>query len=63
MNRSTHSDALSEADQSMEPRSKPRGDAAPQEHSPNAQAPPRDPVGPYVSDEGAVETFVVGAGI
>jgi hypothetical protein len=47
----------------MEPRSKPRGDAAPQEHSPNEQAPPRNPAGLFVSDECAVETFVGGAGI
>jgi hypothetical protein len=47
----------------MEPRSKPRGDAAPQEHSPNEQAPPRNPAGPFVPDEGAIETFVGGAGI
>jgi hypothetical protein len=29
----------------------------------NEQAPPRGPVGPYAPDEGAVETFVGGAGI
>jgi hypothetical protein len=63
MNLSTHSDALSEADQCMEPRSKPRGDAAPQEHSPDEQSPPRNPAGPFVPDEGAVDTFVGGAGI
>jgi hypothetical protein len=63
MNQSTPADALSEADQGMEPRSKPRGDAAPQEHSPNEPDPPRNPAGPLVPDEGAVETFVGGAGI
>jgi hypothetical protein len=63
MNQSTPADALSETDPSRELCGKPRGDAVPQEHSPNEQSPPRNPVGPYVPDEGATETFVGGAGI
>jgi hypothetical protein len=44
-------------------RGNPNVDAAPQELCPSEQTPPRNPVGPFDPDEGALETLVDGSGI
>ena len=63
MNPSTRSEVLSETDQGKEHCGNPIVDTVQQELCSNEQTPPWDPLGPYVPDEGAFETFVGGAGI
>jgi hypothetical protein len=63
MNPSARPEVPRETDQVREHRGDPRVDAVPQEFSPNEQAAPRNPFEPHVSNEGAFENFVGGAGI
>jgi hypothetical protein len=63
MNPSRRSIVLSEADQDKEDRGNPRVPTILHELCSSEQTPPRDRVAPDVPDEGALETFVYGAGI
>jgi hypothetical protein len=63
MNPSARPDGFRETDQVKEHCGNPSVDNMLQELCSNEQPPPRNPVGPYVPDERALETFVGGAGI
>jgi hypothetical protein len=63
MNASERPEVLRETDHVREHRATPGVQTVPQEHRPNRQTPPRNPVGPHVPGEAAFETFVGGAGI
>ena len=63
VNTSAHPHVLRETDQDKEHRGIPRVDTLPEELCSTGQAPPWNPVGPHIPDEGATETFVGGAGI
>jgi hypothetical protein len=63
MNASERPAVPRETDHVKEHRTTPSAHTAPQEHRSDRQAPPQNPIGPHVLDEGASETFVGGAGI
>jgi hypothetical protein len=56
-------EVMREMDRVEEHGGNPGVDNVPQDLCPNEQTSPRNPVEPYVPDEGAFETFVDGAGI
>jgi len=63
MNAAEHSEGLRETDHDQEHRAAPSAHTGPPDHLSDRPTPPRNPVGPHVPDEGALETFVGGAGI
>jgi hypothetical protein len=63
MNASERCEVLRVTDHVQEHRGNPSAHTTLHELCSSEQAPPRGPVGPYAPDEGAVETFVGGAGI
>jgi hypothetical protein len=63
MNASERSDLLWAIDHITERCGKPSVDSTLQQPCSNEQAPPRNPLEPWASDEGACETFVGGTGI
>jgi hypothetical protein len=63
MNASKRSEGRQETDHVREHRTNLGVDTVLEEDRPNSQTPPWNPVGSYVPDEGAVETFVDGTGI
>jgi hypothetical protein len=63
MNPPERPEVLRETAHVQEHRADPSVHTVLQEHRSNRQTPPRNPVGPCVPDEGAIETFVGGAGI
>jgi hypothetical protein len=63
MKESPRPEVLRETDHVQERRGNPGVDSMLQELCSHEQTPPRNPLGPYVPDEGAFESFVGGAGI
>jgi hypothetical protein len=63
MNTSERPEVLRETDHVQERGDNPGDDSVLKEPRSNGQTPPRNPAGPHVPDEGALETFVGGAGI
>jgi hypothetical protein len=63
MNTPQRSEALRETDHAQEHRPNPGVHTLLPDKGSETQPPPRNPVEPYVPDEGAFETFVGGAGI
>jgi hypothetical protein len=63
MNASERYEELRESAHIKGHRRNPNVDGAPQELCLSEQTLPRNPVGPFVPDEGAFETFVDGSGI
>jgi hypothetical protein len=63
MNASARSEVPMETDHAREPHGSPSAAAVLQQPRPDAQAPPRGPVGPHAPDDGGAQTFVGGAGI
>jgi hypothetical protein len=63
MNEAARPEVLRETDHVRERRGNPGVDTVMQELFCNEQTPPRNPLGSYVPDEGAFETYFGGAGI
>jgi hypothetical protein len=63
MNTSERSEDLRQTDHAEEHRRNSSSDTVQKQRSSSEQTPPRGPVGPFISDEGAFETFVDGSGI
>ena len=63
MNASACPEVLRDTDHVQERRGNPVVDIVPQELFSIELTPPRNPLGPYVPDEGVLETYFGGAGI